>query len=60
MWVVFGSEALQLIWMKMERKEYEEKTEHKIRLLEEIIERIEKGQEFNDDFRQEIRMVLLN
>ncbi|KAG2221432.1 hypothetical protein INT45_005237 [Circinella minor] len=60
MWVVFGSEALQLIWLKMERKEYEEKTEHKIRLLKEIVERIEKGQEFNDDFREEIRMVLLN
>ena len=59
MWVVFGSEALQLIWLKMDYKEYQEKTEHKIKLLEEIIDRIEKGQEFNDDLREEIRMVLM-
>ncbi|KAI9492405.1 hypothetical protein BDB00DRAFT_977098 [Zychaea mexicana] len=60
MWVVFGSEALQLIWLKMDYKEYQEKTEHKIRLLEEIIDRIEKGQEFTDDFREEIRMVFMH
>lgn len=60
MWVVFGSEALHLIWLKMEYKEYKEKTEHKIRLLKEIVERIENGQEFNDSLREEIRMVLLD
>ncbi|KAI9318038.1 hypothetical protein BX666DRAFT_1844434, partial [Dichotomocladium elegans] len=60
MWVVFGSEALHLIWLRMEYKEYQEKTQHKIKLLQEIVERIEKGQEFTDDFRQEIRMVLMH
>ncbi|KAG0194844.1 hypothetical protein DFQ28_005057 [Apophysomyces sp. BC1034] len=60
MWVVFGSEALHLIWLKMEYKEYKEKTEHKIRLLQEIVARIEQGQELNDSVREEIRMVLLN
>lgn len=60
MWVVFGSEALHLIWLKMEYKEYKEKSEHKIRLLEEIVARIENGQEFNDSLREEIRMVLLD
>lgn len=60
MWVVFGSEALHLIWLKMEYKEYQEKTAHKIRLLEEIIEQIEHGQEFTESFKEEIRMVLLN
>ncbi|ORY98904.1 hypothetical protein BCR43DRAFT_488370 [Syncephalastrum racemosum] len=60
MWVVFGSEALHLIWLKMEYKEYQEKTTHKIRLLEEIIQQIEQGQEFTESFKEEIRMVLLN
>lgn len=58
MWVVLGSEALHLMWLKMEKKEYKEKTQHKIKLLEEIIDRIEKGQTFTDDFREEIRIVL--
>ncbi|KAF7724103.1 hypothetical protein EC973_001287 [Apophysomyces ossiformis] len=60
MWVVFGSEALHLIWLKMEYKEYKEKSEHKIRLLREIVDRLEQGQELTEDFREEIRMVLLN
>ncbi|KAI7885169.1 hypothetical protein K492DRAFT_157571 [Lichtheimia hyalospora FSU 10163] len=58
MWVILGSEALHLMWLKMEKKEYKEKTQHKIKLLEEIIDRIEKGQTFTDDFREEIRIVL--
>lgn len=58
MWVILGSEALHLMWLKMEKKEYKEKTQHKIKLLEEIIDRIEKGQAFTDDFREEIRIVL--
>ncbi|KAL0073895.1 hypothetical protein J3Q64DRAFT_1343698 [Phycomyces blakesleeanus] len=60
MWVVFGSEALHLIWLKMEYKEYKEKVEHKIQLLQEIVTRIEQGQEFTDSLREEIKMVLLN
>ncbi|KAI9011011.1 hypothetical protein CLU79DRAFT_772305 [Phycomyces nitens] len=60
MWVVFGSEALHLIWLKMEYREYKEKTEHKIQLLQEIVTRIEQGQEFTESLREEIKMVLLN
>ncbi|KAI8074305.1 uncharacterized protein B0P05DRAFT_548049 [Gilbertella persicaria] len=60
MWVVFGSEALHLIWLKMDYKEYRERTAHKTKLLEELIERIENGEAINDSLRQEIKMVLLN
>ncbi|CEP18889.1 hypothetical protein [Parasitella parasitica] len=60
MWVVFGSEALHLIWLKMDYKEYKEKTAHKIKLLEELIKRIENGDQIDDNLRQEIRIVLMN
>ncbi|KAI8366171.1 hypothetical protein BD560DRAFT_401368 [Blakeslea trispora] len=60
MWVVFGSEALHLIWLKMDYKEYKERTTHKTKLLEELIERIEQGEPINDSLQQEIRMVILN
>ncbi|KAI8372969.1 uncharacterized protein BYT42DRAFT_547984 [Radiomyces spectabilis] len=60
MWVVFGSEALHLMWLKMEYKEYKEKSQHKIKLLEEIIDRVEHGQAMDDNLKEEIRMVLLN
>lgn len=60
MWVVFGSEALHLIWLKMDYKEYKEKTAHKTKLLEELIERIENGEQIDDGLRTEIKMVLMN
>lgn len=59
MWVVFGSEALHLIWLKIDYKEYKEKTQHKTKLLEEIIRRLENGEEMTDSLREEIRMVLM-
>jgi hypothetical protein len=59
MWVVFGSEALHLIWLKMDYKEYKEKIQHKTKLLEEIIQRIENGEKINDSLRDEIKMVLM-
>ncbi|KAI8997667.1 hypothetical protein BDB01DRAFT_700969, partial [Pilobolus umbonatus] len=58
MWVVFGSEALHLIWLKMEYKEYQEKVQHKIRLLEETIRRLERGESIDDNLRDEIRVFL--
>ncbi|KAI9475753.1 MAG: hypothetical protein EXX96DRAFT_459452, partial [Benjaminiella poitrasii] len=60
MWIVFGSEALHLIWLKMDYKEYREKTTHKTKVLEEIIRRIEHGEKVDKSLRQEIRMVLMN
>ncbi|KAI8981628.1 hypothetical protein BDF20DRAFT_911901 [Mycotypha africana] len=60
MWAVFGSEALHLIWLKMDYKEYREKTAHKKKVLEELIERIEQGEVITDSLREEIKMVLLN
>lgn len=60
MWVVFGSEALHLIWLKMDYKEYKEKMKLKTRLLEEIIERVENGEKIDDSLREEIKMVLMN
>jgi hypothetical protein len=60
MWVVFGSEALHLIWLKMDYKEYKEKTAHKTKLLEELIKRIENGEQIDDSLRTEIKMVLMN
>jgi len=60
MWVVFGSEALHLIWLKMDYKEYKEKTAHKTKLLEELIKRIENGEQIDDSLREEIKMVLMN
>ncbi|GAA5802096.1 hypothetical protein EDC94DRAFT_659802 [Helicostylum pulchrum] len=60
MWVVFGSEALHLIWLKIDMKEYKEKMKLKTKLLEEIIERVEKGQMIDDNLRDEIKMVLMN
>lgn len=60
MWVVFGSEALHLIWLKMDYKEYREKTAHKTKLLEELIKRIENGEQIDDSLRMEIKMVLMN
>ncbi|CAO3613277.1 unnamed protein product [Mucor fragilis] len=60
MWVVFGSEALHLIWLKMDYKEYKEKTAHKTKLLEELIKRIEHGEQIDDSLREEIKMVLMN
>ncbi|KAI9344461.1 hypothetical protein BD770DRAFT_190035 [Pilaira anomala] len=60
MWVIFGSEALHLIWLKMDMKEYKEKTKLKTRLLEEIIQRIENGEVIDDNLRKEIKVVLMN
>lgn len=60
MWVVFGSEALHLIWLKMDYKEYKERTAHKTKVLEELIERIENGEEIDDSLRTEIKMVLMS
>ncbi|OBZ86527.1 hypothetical protein A0J61_05418 [Choanephora cucurbitarum] len=60
MWVVFGSEALHLIWLKMDYREYKERTAHKTKLLEKLIARIEQGESIDDSLRQEIRMVILN
>lgn len=60
MWVVFGSEALHLIWLKIDIREYKEKMQHKTKLLEEIIKRVENGEVIDDSLREEIRMVLVN
>ncbi|KAI8643962.1 hypothetical protein BD408DRAFT_384802 [Parasitella parasitica] len=60
MWVVFGSEALHLIWLKMDYKEYKEKTAHKTKLLQELIKRIENGEQIDDSLREEIKMVLMS
>ncbi|KAI7865710.1 hypothetical protein BDF14DRAFT_1700386, partial [Spinellus fusiger] len=60
MWAVFGSEALHLIWLKMEYKEYKEKAQHKIKLFEEIIARTEQGQDLTESLIDEIRMVLMD
>jgi hypothetical protein len=60
MWVVFGSEALHLIWLKMEYKEYKDKIQHKTKLLEELIERIENGEKITSSMKEEIKMVLMN
>ncbi|KAI8877956.1 hypothetical protein K501DRAFT_288111 [Backusella circina FSU 941] len=60
MWVVFGSEALHLIWLKMEYKEYKERIQHKTKLLEELIERIENGEKITSGMKEEIKMVLMN
>ncbi|KAI7903157.1 uncharacterized protein BX663DRAFT_507649 [Cokeromyces recurvatus] len=60
MWAVFGSEALHLIWLKMDYKEYKERSAHKIKLLEEIIKHIEQGEEIEESLKQEIKMVLMN
>jgi hypothetical protein len=60
MWVVFGSEALHLIWLKMEYKEYKDKIQHKTKLLEELIERIENGEKITSGMKEEIKMVLMN
>lgn len=60
MWVVFGSEALHLIWLKIDYREYKEKMHHKTKLLEEIIQRVENGEVIDDRLRDEIKMVLMN
>ncbi|CAO3656627.1 unnamed protein product [Mucor hiemalis] len=60
MWVVFGSEALHLIWLKMDYKEYKEKMKHKTKLLEEIIKRVENGERIDGSLKEEIKMVLMN
>ncbi|KAI7888952.1 uncharacterized protein EV154DRAFT_293103 [Mucor mucedo] len=60
MWVVFGSEALHLIWLKIDIREYKEKMQHKTKLLEEIIKRVENGEVIDDSLREEIKMVLMN
>lgn len=60
MWALFGSEALHLVWLKMDMKEYKERTELKTSLLEEIIQRVENGEVIDDDLRREIKLVLMN
>ena len=60
MWVVFGSEALHLIWLKIDYKEYKEKMRYKTKLLEEIIERVENGERIDDSLKEEIKMILMN
>lgn len=51
--------ALHNLWTRMEVNEYREKQEHKIKVLRDIIQRFENGQELDDALREEIRMVLM-
>ncbi|KAH8550424.1 hypothetical protein BGW37DRAFT_521646 [Umbelopsis sp. PMI_123] len=59
MWVVFGSEALHLIWLKIDQQEYNDKTNHQIAVLKEIITRLERGESVDDNLHTEISMLLL-
>lgn len=60
MWTVFGSTALHLTWRKMEYKEYKEKTQHKIKVLQEIVQTLERGEVVDENLRNEIKTVLRN
>lgn len=60
MWVVFGSMALHLIWLKMDYKDYRERTAHKTKLLEDLVQRVENGEQIDEDLKQEIKMLLMN
>ncbi|CEG65171.1 hypothetical protein RMATCC62417_02008 [Rhizopus microsporus] len=60
MWTVFGSTALHLTWRKMEYKEYKEKTQHKVKVLQEIVQTLERGEVVDENLRNEIRTVLRN
>jgi hypothetical protein len=58
MWVVFGSEALHLIWLKIDQQEYRDKTNHQIAVLKEVLLRLEKGEAVDDNLHTEISMLL--
>ncbi|KAI9285232.1 hypothetical protein BC943DRAFT_292438 [Umbelopsis sp. AD052] len=58
MWVVFGSEALHLIWLKIDQQEYIDKSGHQIAVLKEVIQRLERGESVDDNLHTEISMLL--
>ncbi|GAB5588593.1 hypothetical protein Unana1_03493 [Umbelopsis nana] len=58
MWVVFGSEALHLIWLKIDQQEYRDKTNHQIAVLKEVFARLERGEAVDDNLHTEISMLL--
>jgi len=58
MWVVFGSEALHLIWLKIDQQEYIEMSSHQIAVLKEVIQRLERGESVDDNLHTEISMLL--
>jgi hypothetical protein len=60
MWVVFGSEALHLIWLKVDQNEFREKTDHKMAVLKEILSRLERGEAVDSNLQTEIAIMLKN
>lgn len=43
-WTVFGSEALHLLWLRQDYKNYKEKTTTRISILNDVITKMENGQ----------------
>jgi hypothetical protein len=60
MWTVFGSLALHLTWRKIDYREYKEKTQQKIQVMEEVAQCLEKGEGINESLRNEIKAVIRN
>ncbi|RUS23337.1 hypothetical protein BC937DRAFT_87348 [Endogone sp. FLAS-F59071] len=49
LWVVLGSEALHLIWLKINRREYSERTALKVEVLRDVVRRLEAGGDISVD-----------
>lgn len=60
MWVVFGSEALHLIWLKVDREDFREKSDHKMAVLKEVLSRLERGEAVDSNLQTEIAIMLKN
>ncbi|CAG8700902.1 4878_t:CDS:2 [Dentiscutata heterogama] len=47
-WATFGSAAIHLLWTKNEYREYKEKMDFKVSKLEDMIERLKRGENIDD------------
>lgn len=61
LWVVLGSEALHLIWLKINRREYAERTALKIEVLRDVVHKMEAGEDISVDeaLKGDVRRLVL-
>lgn len=58
LWTILGSEALHLLWLKMEYAEYREKNEMRIGVLKNMVDTLERGERLKDDVEERVKDAL--
>ncbi|RUP46093.1 hypothetical protein BC936DRAFT_147367 [Jimgerdemannia flammicorona] len=61
LWIILGSEALHLVWLKIDRREYAERTTFKVEVLRDVVRRLEAGDDIAADevLKGDVKRLLL-